>query len=49
MKERDNYETIGKAVRLYTKEIHNDQSDHSDQGPSVLISMISLSWQDPLA
>jgi hypothetical protein len=22
MKERGNYETIGKAIRLYTKEIH---------------------------
>jgi hypothetical protein len=49
MKERGNYGTIGKAVRLYIKEIRNDQGDHSDQDSFVLISMINPSWQGPLA
>jgi hypothetical protein len=40
MKERGNYRTIEKAVRLYIKKIHNDQGDHSDQRLFTLISMI---------
>jgi hypothetical protein len=40
---------MGKAVRLYTKEIRGDQSDYDDQDSPVLISMIIPSWQDPLA
>jgi hypothetical protein len=30
MKERGNYETIGKATLLSIKEIHGDQDDHDD-------------------
>jgi hypothetical protein len=40
MEERGNYGTIGKAARLYTKEIRDDQSDHGDRRSSALISMI---------
>jgi hypothetical protein len=36
---------MGKAARLYTKEIRGDQGD---RGPPVPISMISPSWQGPL-
>jgi hypothetical protein len=37
------------ATLLSTKEIRDDQSDHSGRGSFVLISMISPSWQGPLA
>jgi hypothetical protein len=49
MKERENYETMEEATLLSTNEIHSDQGDHGDRGPSILISMINLSWQGPLA
>jgi hypothetical protein len=49
IEERGNYGTMGKATHLYIKKIRDDQSDHNDQGSSVLISMINSSWQGPLA
>jgi hypothetical protein len=54
MKERGNYRTIGKVVRLYTKKIRGDQSDQSDQGLFILISMIipilvGFSWSKDLS
>jgi hypothetical protein len=33
---------MGKAMRLYTKEIRGDQSDRGDRSSSVLISMIMV-------
>jgi hypothetical protein len=41
MKERGNYGTMGKAARLYIKEIRGDQGGHDDQSPFILISMIT--------
>jgi hypothetical protein len=49
MKERGNYETMKEATLLSIKEIHDDQGDHNGWGSSILISMISPSWQGPLA
>jgi hypothetical protein len=49
MEERENYGTMEEATLLSTKEIHSDQSDHNGRGSFVLIHMISLSWQGPLA
>jgi hypothetical protein len=41
MKERGNYETMKEATLLSIKGIHNDQSDHDDQSPFILINMIT--------
>jgi hypothetical protein len=41
MKERGNYETMGKATLLSTKGIRDDQNDHDDQSLFVLINMIT--------
>jgi hypothetical protein len=41
MEERGNYGTMGKATRLYTKEIRGDQGDHDDRASPALIIMIT--------
>jgi hypothetical protein len=48
-----NYGTVGKATRLYTKEIRGDQYDQllitlikvGDQYAQLLIKLIKMSWR----